>query len=343
MIMLCRRRYNRRVKKMSSTSVLDDTCQQHVAAWLACDWDDLSWETLRVEASHRTFLRVRASKKSYVVMSSPPHLEANDQFVTVAEVFGRHQVPVPRILHSEPQLGLYLMADLGRTHLQDTYGTDQQDKALAAAIDALLLIGPIRDPAIPAYSEDRLIMELGIYSEWFVQGLLKQDGTSSSYDQASRPLIDAMLAQPEACVHRDYHCRNLLFEDGVLGIVDFQDALIGPALYDLATLFTDCYHEFADPVIDHWLDIYTAKLPGDHALAGVPRQTLRMWLDFTGVQRQLKAIGIFSRLQIRDNKDTHIAYIEPNLRRVIERADRYPELSALCAQLRRDAEAFQQR
>lgn len=337
MISLCRHRYNRRVKENQKNSfAVPKAIVDQVTTWIGVDRGQLVWETLRVEASHRRFYRVTGLEQSAIVMLSPPELEANDQFIALSQVFAQAGVPVPHITHVDREQGLMLMSDLGTTHLQDTYGTPKQDAALSAAIEGLFVLGPIQNACIPEYTAERLSMEVGIYSEWLRMGLLGETESTEHDLRLTQVLIDVMLAQPQACVHRDYHCRNLLFEHNQLGIVDYQDALHGPASYDLATLFTDCYHTFEDAVIDHWLQTFLNRVPENHPLAGTAYAELRRWVHFTGMQRQIKAVGIFARLHLRDQKSSHLKYIDDNLARVAQRAYEYPELAALAEQISQD-------
>lgn len=289
----------------------------------------LSVEPLRVEASHRSFYRLRDGEHTWVFMNSPPELERNDAFVSLAGVFAAHAVPVPIIIDRSDEPGWFLLTDLGSRHLEDTYGTADEARAIEAAIAMLPRLAAISDPAIEPYTEARFADELGLFDEWFVRALLETDDLPPP-DAAYARLIAATQEQPQGCVHRDYHCRNLLYDGHRLGIVDFQDALAGPLLYDLASLLRDCYYTFDEATVDRHLDTYLSL---SDAFAGVPRSQLRQWLDYTAVQRQLKAIGIFARLALRDGKRTHLGYIPPLLDRLIDLLSGYPALAELNKQL----------
>ena len=270
-------------------------------------------EPLLVEASNRRFYRVRldASKPgpvSLVVMDSPPELERNDAFVAVQKLLAGQGMPVPSIIALNMDKGFFLLSDLGDRHLEDVYGTPMQDSALAVAIDNLVALQRTDAPDIPPYLESRFRDELGIFVEWFLGALLDEPLPAAACE-AFETLIDNALGQPQCLIHRDYHCRNLLVTpDGGLGIVDFQDALIGPATYDLACLLWDCYHDFDHGERRRWQRYYQgrSRFPFDD-------DALSRALDLTGLQRQLKAIGIFARLKLRDGKPGHMRYIAPVL------------------------------
>ena len=270
-------------------------------------------EPLLVEASNRRFYRVRLNAsqhgpESLVVMDSPPELERNDAFLAVQKLLAGQGLPVPSVVALNMDKGFFLLSDLGDRHLEDVYGTPSQASALAVAIDNLVALQRTDAPDIPPYLESRFRDELGIFVEWFL-GALLDEPLPAAASGAFETLIDNALGQPQCLIHRDYHCRNLLVTpDGGLGIVDFQDALIGPATYDLACLLWDCYHDFDDGERRRWQRYYQggSRFPFDD-------DALSRALDLTGLQRQLKAIGIFARLKLRDGKPGHMRYIAPVL------------------------------
>lgn len=287
--------------------------------------DAPSWHPLRVEASHRRFYRLEPPTpgSSYVVMSSPPALENNRQFAILAELFRRHHVGVPKLLAEDQRRGYFLLSDLGRTHFEDVYA-GAPEAVVPAALDTLHRLQQIHDPRIPPYTRQRFEDELGIYVAWFL-GELMDEPVPPGLDDVFATLLEAIQAQPVCCVHRDFHARNLLLTpSGGVGVVDFQDALMGPAAYDLASLLRDCYHQFPEEDVARWRHAYLTRtaLPVD-------RSRFARDLDLTALQRQLKAVGIFARLHLRDARDTHLEHIVPVLTRIGELASRYPELAPL--------------
>ena len=307
-----------------------------LAEWVseALDSRDLPGPTkvvpLIVEASHRHFYRVSRDAASFVVMDSPPDKEQNDQFRIVQMVFVRHGVPVPQIL-AEDERGYFLLTDLGDKHFEDLYAVGEAERCLQIAIDQLINIQNVEDPSIPVYTDTRLRDELGIFSEWFVEGLLQAATPDDFSTNVGDVLVANALDQPQCCIHRDYHCRNLLLtDDGRLGIVDFQDALIGPATYDLASLLWDCYYRFDVPTVRRWQDYFAAHCRFDIATENFARS-----VDLMALQRQLKAVGIFARLHLRDGKSTHLGYIPPVFDTMRAIADDYPETAALARWLTR--------
>lgn len=287
----------------------------------------LRWHPLRVEASHRRFYRVSlpgSDAATWVVMSSPPELENNGQFVTLAELFRRHGIGVPALLDSDQARGFFLLTDLGDTHFEDVYANAGPDAVLPAALATLHRLQGIRDDRIPPYTRQRFEDELDIYRDWFL-GRLVGIGPPPALAGVFERLVEATQAQPACCVHRDFHCRNLLLTPaGEIGVVDFQDALMGPATYDLASLLRDCYYRFPEAAVARWRDAYLAAttLPVD-------RPHFARDLDLTALQRQLKAVGIFARLSLRDGRSTHLAHIVPVLNRIGVVAEQYRDCRPL--------------
>lgn len=294
---------------------------------------DFKPDALLVEASNRYFFRVHARSAgttgmTLVVMYSPPDKENNDQFVKLAEVFHAHDIGVPEIIAKAMEPGYFLLSDVGAQHFADTYATEHGDQALAAGIDTLIRIQSIGDPAVPRYEAARFRDELHIFREWFVEGWLGEASPPDGLEDVFEGLVANAQDQLQCVVHRDFHCRNLLFNldrpDQQVGVVDFQDALVGPVSYDLASLLRDCYYRFSEPQIARWRDYYLQHTP----LALDPDE-FAVHLDLSAAQRQLKAVGIFARLQLRDGKPSHLPHIPPVLSHLQDLAARYTELSPL--------------
>ncbi|MCR9276585.1 MAG: phosphotransferase [Pseudomonadaceae bacterium] len=276
---------------------------------------------LPVEASHRQFSRIETNAESLIAMASPPHLENNDQFEALSECFRAAGVNVPEILAHDRSSGFFLMTDVGNTHLADVY-EHSADDALSLALQALIKLAAVNDPVIPAYTQERFKDELELFDTWFVQRWLEQPAAEECRG-AFAACLAAIAEQPTVCVHRDYHCRNLLIGcDGELGIVDFQDALMGPLAYDPASLLRDCYHRFAEQEIDYWRDAYLASTG-----LSIDSRVFERWLDLTAAQRQLKALGIFVRLDLRDGKRSHLTNVMPVVEHLRFLARKHSELA----------------
>lgn len=263
-------------------------------------------ETLRPEASFREFYRVHRGSSSRVAMWAPPEKEDPERFVRLARLFKDAGVPVPVIHATDISRGFVLMEDFGPQHFLDLYHSGHADAALDQGISMLHVMQRMEPTVVPPYTAIRLGDELDIFRTWFIEGLLQMT-VPAYWPAVCAQLVEDLIAQPVTVVHRDYHCKNLLInEGGGLGIVDFQDALAGPVLYDLASLLRDCYWRFDEPTIHRWLTRYVEA-------SGWKLEDPWNQLNRTALQRQLKAVGIFSRLHLRDSKSSHLQHIIPVL------------------------------
>lgn len=295
---------------------LEDWCAEQLG-------ELVSFEPLAREASTRQFYRATARHGSRIAMDAPPETENNAQFRALSGLFRSNGVPVPEVFAFDPR-GFLLVSDFGDCRFDHAYAAGQEKKCLELALEALLRIQSVESVVVPPYEVSRFRDELGIFTEWLVQRFLGLE-TPVLIDDAWEALIEATQAQPMVTVHRDYHSRNLLLcDDGSLGIVDFQDALVGPVTYDLVSLLRDCYHVLSEATVAEWLTQYLQM-----ANCGLTARDFRRAFDLTGVQRHLKAAGIFARLKLRDGRDSHLRDIAPTLERVVDVAGAYPELMDL--------------
>ena len=295
---------------------LESWCVEQLGALVA-------FEPLAREASARQFYRATSHDGSRIAMDAPPATENNAQFRALSTLFRANGIPVPEVFAFDPR-GFLLVSDFGDRRFDQAYAAGREEECLDLALEALLRIQSVASDIVPRYEIARFRDELGIFAEWLVQGFLGLE-TPAFIDDAWETLIDATQAQPMVTVHRDYHSRNLLLrDDGSLGIVDFQDALRGPVTYDLVSLLRDCYHFFPDAIVAKWLTRYRRL-----ADCGLTAPDFRRAFDLTGIQRHLKAAGIFARLKLRDGRDSHLRDIAPTLERVVDVAGGYRDLADL--------------
>ena len=297
---------------------------RELVSWLATTLgsDNFIVQPLVPEASTRRFYRlVGAHEGTHIAIHSSPATENNQQFVALGDLFRRQGVPVPAIYAYETKRGFLLVEDFGHVEFLAAY-VDSARRAFVVplALDALVAIQRTHDSCIPPYTRTRLLDELGIFSDWCCDKLLGRD--IAPLNAVAESLIAEIDLQPKVTVHRDYHSRNLLLHGDQLGIVDFQDALVGPCVYDLASLFYDCYfeHDFND--IEHWTDQMRDRLRANDLPCIEPRSAFVRAIEVTAIQRMLKAVGIFCRLWLVQRKETHLRYVMPVLTRAIELTQR---------------------
>jgi aminoglycoside/choline kinase family phosphotransferase len=242
------------------------------------------------------------------------------------------------VLAQDPARGFLLLEDLGADTYLQVIDDANADDLFDAAIAQLLKLQAIVPPAdLPAYDEALLARELRLFDEWFLGrhlGMALDCGDMEALDLVYRRLIDSALAQPQVLVHRDFMPRNLMPVAGGPAVLDFQDAVRGPIAYDPLSLFKDAFLSWPQPRVDGWLDRYHARAL-DAGLPVPPLPRFRRDADWIGVQRHLKVIGIFARLDHRDGKPKYLADV-PRFFAYLEGVlPRYPQLAPLHALIER--------
>ena len=292
-------------------------------------------ESIIPEASTRQFWRLRSSTASVIGILSPPATENNQQYCLLSDTFRAEQVPVPEVYAKDLEQGYLLVSDVGEQDISDSYTPSLQDCVIEGALKILVRIQRIQSDNIPPYTTDRLRMELQIFEDWVCSRLLNVD--SKPMAAASRHLIEYMNEQPKTTVHRDYHCRNLLFsEPDQFGVVDFQDALRGPAYYDLASLLYDCYYEFEPEDIARYIQNFIDMQAEQEIKYGKKPSMVSSAVEYCAIQRQLKAVGIFCRLAYIQKKTTHLEFVIPVLARIVKLCYQHPDLVDLGEWLQTD-------
>jgi aminoglycoside/choline kinase family phosphotransferase len=308
-----------------SISFTDPARQAAFSQWLAmlAPRHALLPKTLQnasADASFRRYFRLSSDTgASYIVMDAPPEHENCQPFVHVARLMHEAGLKVPQILDWNEPLGFMLLTDLGQQTLLEVLNTEQPDTApdtafahFDAATSALVRWQlASRAGELPPYDEALLRREVELFPDWYCQRHLKHTLSESEravWQSATATLLSANLASPQVYVHRDYMPRNLMVvRDGSLGILDFQDAVMGPITYDIASLMRDAFISWPeDVVMDHtiryWDKARKASLPVDADFAQFWQQ-----VEWMGLQRHLKVMGIFARINYRDGKPKYLA------------------------------------
>lgn len=290
------------------------------------------------DASFRRYFRVHAGGSTYIAMDAPPDKYDAHTYVRIARHFRSIGLNVPRVLHIEAQQGFLLLTDLGDELYLTQLREHTVDRLYGDAMRALRVLQRDDDMGeLPDYDLQLLFAEMSLFPEWYLGRHLgirltrKQRGVlDRTFDTLARCALD----QPRVCVHRDYHSRNLLVTgEHNPGIVDFQDAVRGPVTYDLVSLLRDCYIAWPQARVEAWArEYYDAALHAGIPVCEEPDQFLS-WFDWMGVQRHLKAVGIFARLRHRDAKPGYLQDIPRTLRYVLEVSARHADLQPLHALL----------
>lgn len=264
------------------------------------------------DASFRRYLRVQGGSRTWIVMDAPPALEDVRPFVRVAGLMLDAGLHAPRVLAADVERGFLLLTDLGQQSYLEALNTAspvQADRLMRDALDALLQWQQRMPPqALPPCDETLLAAELALFAQWCVKrefGIVWDEAEQQAWQTTCRLLIDSALAQPQVAVHADWMPRNLMVGEPNPGVLDFQDAMCGPVTYDLASLLRDAFiswpeEQQLDWAVRWWQQAQAAGLPAIQAYADFGE----FWraLEWMGLQRHLKVMGIFCRLKHRDGK-----------------------------------------
>jgi aminoglycoside/choline kinase family phosphotransferase len=286
------------------------------------------------DASFRRYFRIKTPEASFIIMDAPPEKEQLEPFIRIADLMANAQLHVPTIFQQNAVDGFLLLEDLGSENLLDAINHHNADSLYQPAFDSLFNLQtktPLANSNLPHYDQALLERELGIFEEWFLGQYLDIEIPDTVWQTVRTILINSALEQPITCVHRDYHSRNLMvLDDNTLGVIDFQDAVIGPITYDLVSLLRDCYIDWEAEQVERWMTAYYQRLQ-QAELIHCELSQFKRWFDLMGMQRHLKAIGIFSRLNFRDNKPDYLNDIPRTLNYITTQAAAYPELAEFSA------------
>ena len=270
-------------------------------------------------------------------MDAPPLQEDCLPFIRIAGYLEAMQITAPRVIEADPGNGYLLLTDLGSTLYLDSLEADPSgsDVLYDDALRALAIMqnrGAAYQAMLPPYDEKLLRFELSLFHDWLCGthlGIEFDAAEESAWQSLCDLLVDNALDQPQVFVHRDYHSRNLMVvTEGGPGVLDFQDAVEGPLTYDLVSLLKDCYVKWPAERISQWVSDYYGSLDTSMQGAISERDFLRAF-ELMGVQRHLKAAGIFCRLNHRDGKPGYLRDIPRTLSYIVELLPRYEELRFL--------------
>jgi aminoglycoside/choline kinase family phosphotransferase len=287
------------------------------------------------DASFRRYFRVCHEGATHIVMDAPPDKENSRSFITIAHAFKKLGLQTPEVLDADLKQGFLLLTDLGTRQYLAELNKTNVGALYDDALDALLRLqigGDAKTVLLPYYDTQLLHQEMELFRDWFLIQHLQlpiNQTEQGILDKIFALLASNAQAQPQVWVHRDYHSRNLMVtEHANPGVLDFQDAVIGPVTYDLVSLLRDCYISWPHSWVNEWALDYQRKLQ-EHGLLKTDDATFLRWFDLMGVQRHLKAIGIFARLNLRDGKPGYLKDIPRTLTYILEVSARYPQLAPL--------------
>ncbi|TAN08956.1 MAG: aminoglycoside phosphotransferase [Rhodanobacteraceae bacterium] len=299
----------------------------------ALDTATATIEPASADASARSYWRVRtAGGDSRVLMDAPPGAGDLGMWLDIDLRLRRAGLNAPEVFAADRAHGFLLLSDLGERAYLSVLDAANADALYADALDALLTMQThVSASGLPHFDEPFIVRELELMPRWFLErhlGIAVGCGEWDVIELAFRQLINNAVGQPQVFMHRDYHSRNLMQVAGLNpGIIDFQDAVLGPVTYDAVSLLRDCYIAWDDARVRGWAEGHRQRLLGAGALdPRVDAARWQRWFDLTGLQRHLKVLGIFCRLWYRDGKRGYLKDLPLVWHYVHTVAARYPEL-----------------
>ena len=306
--------------------------------WLESQFasEKISIEPMSGDAGFRRYFRFNYQGHSYIGVDAPVKYSNNQAFVDVHNILQALDIAVPKIIALDLEQGFFCLSDFGDKLLSSLLSPENMQQHYTLAIGELnkvLKCKPTQLESLPDYDEQFIRTELNIFKDWLLEKHLninlaidEQAALNTCFDY----LIVAITAQPKVFMHRDFHSRNLmLLANGQLGIIDFQDAVQGPVIYDLVSLLRDCYvrwpNELVAPLVESYRQQVQMLLPN----VEITVEKWQYWFDLTGLQRHIKASGIFARLYHRDNKAGYLADIPLTLSYIQDVSAQYDKLSFL--------------
>ncbi len=313
-------------------SARNETLKQWLAAQL--DGEPFTLAPASSDASFRRYWRLTHASGTLIAMDAPPAVEDCGRYADLARRFRAIGLNTPEIHAEDREQGFLLISDLGDRVYLSQLNDQTADALYADALEALAIIqsrGPL--DGLPLYDADFLRRELGLFREWFLEahlGLRLDADERAMLDHVDDVLIASALEQPQVCVHRDFHSRNLMLTATANpGVLDFQDAVVGPLTYDLVSLLRDCYIVWPAARVRDWALGYRQRARQSGLLAEEDAGRFLRWFDLMGLQRHLKVCGIFARLNLRDGKPHYLDDLPLTLDYVRDVAGRYAELDGL--------------
>lgn len=308
-----------------------------IKKWLAedisIDFSDVV--PLAGDASFRHYFRVMTDKGNFVAMDAPVEKENSLPFVAIDKAWLALGLRVPKIYEANLDKGFFLLEDFGDDLYLKTLNSNTANELYGKAMADLAILQTctqVEGWNLPRFNRDKYMHELSRFQEWYLEKYLKLQLTQNEKDMLQHTfdfLIETALSQPQVCVHKDYHSRNLMkLENGDMGILDFQDALWGPITYDLMSLLRDSYIHWPSEQITKWIkQFYQQCVTAGVSLPDV--ELFQRWFDVISVQRYLKVLYIFSRLKLLYNNPNYTQYIPRVLAYLMQVMPNYNELSEL--------------
>ncbi len=285
-------------------------------------------------AGIRRYFHVRQGANTWVAVDAPPATEKLSEFVSLASILKTEGILVPDVIACDRSQGFILVTDFGNRTLLSVLHSNNVDRYYKTALETLIPIYQSKEAR--AVNSTRLggallRNELAQFSEWYLKrycDIIIDPGLRKMLDKVFDALIENADAQEQVCCHRDYHSDNLMvLPDDRIGVIDFQDMMMGPITYDAVSLLRDCYVAWPDAQVDRWVGSFYSMLRESGFLEGVSLDLFTRWFDWMGMQRHIKATATFAAKVERDGDERYLEFIPTTLLYLQKVSARYPEFS----------------
>jgi aminoglycoside/choline kinase family phosphotransferase len=262
------------------------------------------------DASFRRYFRLQIEDTTRIIMDAPPDKESLAPFLHVQALLQAENMLTPTVHNLDQQQGFAILDDLGDDLFLNQLTPTSREPLYAEAIHTLVRMQSCCPNTLKSFDKQHMLQEMSLFEDWFLKAYLKL-----SLTQTERNLISTLLhniasrviTHPKVFIHRDYHARNIMIiEDSAqpkIGIIDFQDAMLGPITYDLVSLLKDCYTLMPPNAYTQNVHLFYEQQPAVHIWS---LDQFMDEIDYCGLQRHLKILGIFCRLHLRDNKPNYL-------------------------------------
>jgi len=293
------------------------------------------------DASFRRYFRLDVAPAlsdklgaTVIAMDAPPERENVPAFIHVQGLLQAAGVTVPAIVARDVDNGFLLLSDLGTTTYLQRLDVDNASFMYSDAVDALIKFQMASQAGVlPEFDRAFVLREMNLFPEWFIGrhlGVEMNDIQRAQLDKVFEAIAANVLAQQQVYMHRDFHSRNLMFLDqGNPGVLDFQDAVFGPVSYDLASLLRDAYIQWDEEFVLDWVVRYWQSAKGVGLPVNPDIDAFYRDFEYMALQRHLKILGLFCRLNYRDGKSVYMGDLPTVLDYVRKTANRYTELKPL--------------
>lgn len=283
------------------------------------------------DASFRRYYRLHTSTTTQIIMDAPPDKVTLDPFIRIGQQLRKHGLSTPTVHAINKIEGFVLLDDFGDELFLQAVSSDRADILYKTALTTLAHMQQCstHDPELATFDKPFMLNELSLFQDWFLErflGLTLEPSEEQLLHDTYHWLTDKIADQPQVFVHRDYHSRNIMLLPGTtskLGIIDFQDAMRGPFTYDAVSLLKDCYIQWPREQVTLWLTYFYEQLPISQTYSFTD---FNCAFDLCGLQRHIRVLGTFCRLNLRDNKPNYLQDLPLTFNYVMACLECYDEL-----------------